>query len=123
MATNIDTHSEYADGHDDHGGHAHHITPVSKLLVTYGWLLVFMVLTVVASKWNLGVMNNAVAMAIAITKAVLVVLIFMGVKYGTKLTWLWAALGFIWFLLMFGILSDYISREWVPIAGWQQAVR
>ena len=100
----------------------HHITPISVYLRTYGALLILMFLTVFASSWNLGPLNNAVAMAIAITKAVLVVLFFMQVKYGTKLTWLWAALGFIWFLLMFGILSDYISREWIQFPGWQKAV-
>jgi len=100
----------------------HHITPVSVYLRTYGALLILMALTVIASGWNLGPLNNAVAMAIALTKAVLVVLFFMQVKYGTKLTWLWAAIGFIWFLLMFGILSDYISREWIQFPGWQKAV-
>jgi cytochrome c oxidase subunit IV len=102
----------------DHA-HDHHITPVVVYLKTFGALVVLMVLTIVASKWNLGVMNNLVAMVIAITKATLVVLFFMGVKYGTRLTWLWAALGFIWFLLLFGILSDYYTRPWERAGGWE----
>jgi len=72
--------------------HEHHITPVSVYLKSYVALLFFMVLTIVVSKWDLGSMNNFVAMAIAVTKAVIVVLFFMQVKYGTKLIWLWASL-------------------------------
>ena len=78
-----------------------------------------MALTIVASRWNLGAYNNAVAMAIAMLKATLVVWFFMQVKYGSKLTWLWAGIGFIWFLLMFGILMDYGTRQWIPIKGWE----
>jgi cytochrome c oxidase subunit IV len=106
-------------GHADHA-HEHHITPISVYLKTFGALVVLMVLTILASRYNLGVMNNVVAMAIAITKATLVVLFFMGVKYNTRLTWLWAGLGFVWFLLLFGILADYFSREWLPNPGWEE---
>jgi cytochrome c oxidase subunit IV len=106
-------------GHDH--AHDHHITPVAVYMKTFLTLLVLMIMTIVVSYWNLGVMNNVVAMVIAITKATLVVLFFMGVKYGTRLTWLWAALGFIWFLLLFGILSDYYTRPWENIRGWEEA--
>jgi cytochrome c oxidase subunit IV len=103
-----------------HNGHEHHITPISVYLKTYVILMVLMVATVLVAPVHLGPLNNVVAMAIAVTKAALVVLFFMQVKYGTRLTWLWAALGFIWFLLLFGILSDYVSRGWVPVDGWQK---
>jgi len=63
--------------------------------------------------------NLIVALIIAIIKAALVVLIFMNVKGSTKLTWLWAALGFIWLLILAGIFMDYQTRIWEPIPGWQ----
>ena len=116
--------TEHAHAHvhaEDHE-HEHHITPVSVYAKTFGALVVLMILTIMASTWNLGIMNNVVAMVIAITKATLVVLFFMGVKYNTRLTWLWAGLGFVWFLLMFGILADYFTREWLPVPGWEQTV-
>jgi cytochrome c oxidase subunit 4 len=119
MATET-THSHHdarGGGHDE--AH-HHITSPSVYLATFGALLVLMALTVMVSYWNLGVFNNVIAMAIAVTKAALVVLFFMQVRYGTKLTWLWAALGFIWLVLMFTIVSDYFTREWIPQHGWQQ---
>ena len=104
-------------GHDE--GH-HHVTHPIVYLKTFGILLGLMFLTIWVSTINLGVMNNVIAMVIAVTKAALVVLFFMQVYYGSRLTWLWAAIGFIWFFLLFGILSDYISREWIHIQGWQQ---
>jgi len=50
------------------------------------------------------------ALLIAVIKAILVVLFFMQVKYSSRLTWLWAGLGFVWVLLMSGIVVDYLSR-------------
>ena len=61
-------------------------------------------------------MNIVVALIVAILKAFLVVLFFMNVKGGTRLTWFWAALGFIWLTLMGGIFLDYMFRPAPP--GW-----
>jgi caa(3)-type oxidase subunit IV len=41
----------------------------------------------------------------------------MHVKYGTRLTWVVAASGFVWMAILFALtLSDYLSRGWVNIA-------
>jgi cytochrome c oxidase subunit 4 len=54
-------------------------------------------------------------LAIACTKALLVVLFFMHVRWSTRLTWVVAASGFFWLLIMFTItMSDYMSRGWLP---------
>jgi cytochrome c oxidase subunit 4 len=98
---------------------SHHIVPVPVYGATLFALIVLMALTIWVSYLDLGVMNIPIALAIAVTKAVLVVLFFMGVKYGTNLTRLWASVGFIWFLLMFGTLGDYVSRNWIHLPqGW-----
>jgi cytochrome c oxidase subunit 4 len=66
---------------------------------------------------DLGRLNDAVALAIAGTKATLVILYFMHVRYSTKLIWVFALAGFAWLLLFFVlILSDYETR--VPVPGW-----
>lgn len=104
--------------HDTHETAGHHVTPPSTYIKVYIILLIFMFLTVFAAQIPLGPFNNLVAMAIAVTKATLVVLFFMQVKYGTKLTWLWAGLGFAWFFLLFITLQDYISRDWIHVPGW-----
>jgi len=50
-------------------------------------------------------------LTIAVTKAVLVILFFMHVKYSTRLTTLTAIGGFVWLVIMIGFtLNDYMSR-------------
>jgi cytochrome c oxidase subunit 4 len=98
--------------------HEHHVTEPIVYVKVYGLLMIGMFLTVIFASKNLGPFNNAVAMVIAITKATLVVLFFMQVKYGTRLVWLWAGLGFVWFTLLSIILQDYMTRGWVLVQGW-----
>jgi cytochrome c oxidase subunit IV len=91
--------------------HAH---PTVKLyLVIISTLVVLTFVTYYAAKIDLGVWNPAVALAIACTKAVLVILFFMHVYYSSKLTKVTVAAGFFWLLIMITLsLSDYISRSW-----------
>ena len=64
---------------------------------------------------DMGALNNVVMLAIAVTKAALVVLFFMHVRWGTRLTWVVAASGFFWLLILFGLtMQDYLTRGWVP---------
>jgi cytochrome c oxidase subunit 4 len=43
-----------------------------------------------------------------------VILFFMGVRWSSRLTWVVAASGFVWLLILFGItMSDYMSRGWM----------
>lgn len=65
--------------------HTHHILPV-KLAVKILLILMFLtVVTVLTAKFvNLGPGNFPLAMAIATTKALLVVLFFMGLKYDSN---------------------------------------
>jgi caa(3)-type oxidase subunit IV len=68
------------------------------------------------------VVNQTVALIIAIIKALLVIMIFMGVKWSTPLTKLWVAAGFVTFSLMFFILVDYgTRREYEPVPAWDKA--
>ncbi len=85
-------------------------------IATFSFLLVMLWLTVAVSYVNLGPLNNVVAMTIAVAKMMAVILYFMGVKAGSKLVWFWAAAGFIWFLLMFFTLGDYMFRP--NVVGW-----
>jgi cytochrome c oxidase subunit 4 len=64
---------------------------------------------------DLGIMNPVVALAIAVAKAVLVILFFMHVIYSNKLTKLTVAAGFFWLLILITMsLSDYLSRRFLP---------
>jgi cytochrome c oxidase subunit IV len=109
------------DGHvrEGHGAHSTHILPIRVYFIVFGLLLVLLLITVEASYIHLGaLLNNGLALTIAIVKATLVVLYFMHVKFSSRLTWLWAAAGFVWLILMFTILGDYFTRGWAPVRGW-----
>jgi cytochrome c oxidase subunit 4 len=109
--------------HDTHhevtvSGATHVSNPV-VLWVVWVALVILLGITYAASKQDFGSFNIVIAVLIAVAKTALVVLYFMGVKYNSRLTWLWAALGFIWMLLLFGTMNDYITRQWVRLPeGW-----
>jgi cytochrome c oxidase subunit IV len=64
---------------------------------------------------DLGIFNPVVALAIAVAKALLVILFFMHVIYSNKLTKLTVAAGFFWLLIMITMsLSDYLTRTFLP---------
>jgi cytochrome c oxidase subunit IV len=98
---------------DEHFGHAHIAQP-SMYLKVFAALIVGTILTVVAAKVDMGPLNNVVMLLIACTKATLVILFFMHVRWGTRLTAVVAMAGFFWLLLLFTVIGDYISRGWVP---------
>ena len=93
-------------------GGNHIVSP--KIYVTI-WiiLLIFTGLTVLAAFQNFGVGNPIIALAIAVTKATLVVLFFMHVKYSPKTIALIIGCGlFFLSILMVLTCSDYFSRAW-----------
>jgi cytochrome c oxidase subunit 4 len=93
----------------------HHVAPTMLYYTIFGALIVGTILTVVVAKFDLGALNNVVMLTIAITKATLVVLYFMHVRWGSRLTWVVAVSGFFWLLIMFTFtLMDYMSRGWLP---------
>ncbi len=96
-----------------HFGHAH-IAPPSMYYAVFAALIVGTVLTVAAAKVDMGVFNNVVMLLIACTKATLVILFFMHVRWAPRLTWVVAMAGFFWLLLLFTVIGDYMSRGWVP---------
>lgn len=99
-------------------GQTHHI-PASTYYQTFLGLLVLMIATVAVSYLPHGPLSIPIALLIAVGKALLVILNFMGVKFGTRLTWLWATIGFVWLILMFGITLDYMARGWIDLPQWQ----
>jgi len=101
----------------------HHTVSPMIYLAILGALLVGTAITVWASFIDLGewhitqgitvFWNPVVALAIACSKAVLVVLFFMHVKYSTKLTKLTVISGFFVFLALIGMtITDYFTRAW-----------
>ena len=91
----------------------HHIVSPLQYTFVYISLLIGTAITVVAANIDLGVFNPVVALAIACTKAVIVILFFMHVKYQSKLVKLTVISGFFTFIVLITMtLTDYISRAW-----------
>jgi cytochrome c oxidase subunit 4 len=94
---------------------AGHVAPKSLYYTIFLALIVGTVITVAVAFVDLGAFNNVVMLTIACAKALLVVLFFMHVRWGTRLTWVVAGAGFFWLLILFSItMADYMSRGWVP---------
>lgn len=65
-------------------------------------------------------MNAFVAIAIAVTKAVLIVLFFMNTYYSTRLTWVFVIFSFFWLLILFGMFLPYCARLCHPTQRVEQ---
>ena len=91
----------------------HHIVTPKVYMMVYGSLLLGTLLTVLAADRNFGIFNPIIALAIASTKMVIVILFFMHVKYQSNLIKMTVGAGFFTFLVLITLtLSDYISRAW-----------
>jgi cytochrome c oxidase subunit 4 len=55
---------------------------------------------------------------VALLKASLVVIYFMGVRYNTPLTKTVVIGGFFWLFILFGLtLNDFLTRAWLGVPG------
>jgi cytochrome c oxidase subunit 4 len=91
-----------------------HIVPTRVYYTIFVLLMICTALTVSIAYFDLGPLNTIMALAIAMFKAVLVVLFFMHVKYATRLTWAVIAGGVFWLLILLTIIGDYLTRAWQP---------
>ncbi|HUY95589.1 MAG TPA: cytochrome C oxidase subunit IV family protein, partial [Terracidiphilus sp.] len=117
MSAHSDPH--HGTGHD-HGPNEqdvhdslNHIVPPRIYIIVGLALLILTGTTAAVSFIDLGVFNAVVALFIACTKASIVVLFFMHVKYSSKLTKLTLFSGLFLFCVLIGLtLSDYMTRAW-----------
>ncbi len=101
-----------------------HIVSVRSYLIVFFALLGLTALTVGVAYIDLGSMNTVIALVIAATKMLLVMLIFMHVKYSSRLTKLAILAAFFWLgLLLTFTLSDYFTRHWTPTpSNWGPSI-
>jgi cytochrome c oxidase subunit 4 len=105
--------SEHAHEHE-HG----HILPVRTYLTVYIALLVLLVATVGAAFINVEPFNFALTMVIALAKAIMILLIFMHVRYSERLVWVFSSAAFLWLAILIVLsLNDYSTRGWLNIPG------
>jgi cytochrome c oxidase subunit IV len=109
---------------DQHSGEhatAGHVVPVSTYLGVFIALMIGTALTTWVAYIDLGGRwNTVVALTIAVTKMILVVLFFMHVKYATGLTRVVILAGFFWLAIMITLsCSDELTRTWEIVPqGW-----
>ena len=96
-----------------------HIVSRKLYFMVFGGLMIGTLLTVLAAQVDFGavlgpnfrVLNDVVALTIAVSKALLVILFFVHVRYSSKLVMLVVVAGFFWFGIMVVLtMSDYMSR-------------
>ena len=107
-----------------------HTIPVRTNLIIFASLLALLAATVGIAYVDLDIkfpgpggmidipLNFPLAMAIATTKAVLIMLYFMHLRYSAPLTWVAAGASFLWLGILLTLsLSDYLSRGWLEVVG------
>jgi len=110
---------EHAAAHAAHPGETHgHIAPVKMYVAIFLALVAGTAITVAVAYLDLGFFNTAVALGVAVTKATLVVLYFMHVRWASRLTWVVILGSLFWLILLFVIgMTDYLSRGWMGVPG------
>jgi len=99
---------------------AEHVTSRKVYFLVFAALIVLTVVTWLVAQVDLGWANDVVALTIAVTKAVLVLLFFMHVRTSTRMTIVTATAGFFWLVILIGLtLADYLTRgsSWLPVPG------
>ena len=95
-----------------------HILPVRNYLAVYVALMILLGATVGAAYIDLGRFNFTLSILIAIAKATLILMIFMHVRYGEKLVWVFSTGAFLWLAILITLsLNDYFTRGWLHIPG------
>src|ERR1044072_6554050 len=90
-----------------------HVSPKSVYYGIFGELMISTAVSVGSVVVNLGSVNFPVSIWNAITKATMVILFFMHVKYSSRLTKMVVGMAFFFLAIMFALtLTDYLSCGW-----------
>ena len=96
----------------------HHVVSWKVYVAVFLALVVLTVITVQVAGHDFGELNLVVALAVAVTKATLVVLYFMHARYSERLTRIVIASSVAFLaILLFLLLTDYVSWPWSLVAA------
>ena len=88
-----------------------HVIPLRVYFFVFAALMILLLLTIGAALLDLGALSVLITLIIASTKALLILLYFMHVRYSNKVAWIYAGAGFFWLLILLVFtLSDYATR-------------
>lgn len=99
---------------------AHQVIPQKIYILIFVTLLLLTLVTVDVAFYDAGWLSLYIALAIATTKATLVILYFMHLRYSSRLTWAFVGVGILFLaILMAFTMSDVLTREWLQEPpGW-----
>jgi cytochrome c oxidase subunit 4 len=93
-----------------------HIDSIRTYTLVLLALLALTAVTTLVAFVDLGAFSVVVALAIAVSKMLLVALFFMHVRHSTKLTKLVVLGGLLWLaILLMLTLSDFTTRGWIGV--------
>jgi cytochrome c oxidase subunit 4 len=99
-------------------GGSDHVVSIRVYFTIFGCLMALTAFTVWVAFQDFGLMNTVVALGVAFTKATLVILYFMHVRYSSRLTWFVVGGGFFFLAIMIAFtMSDVVSRGWLGTPG------
>jgi cytochrome c oxidase subunit 4 len=95
-----------------------HVASLKSYVAVFLALMVLTAVTVGAAFFDLGPLNTVIMIAIAGTKATLVVLYFMHLRYATRLIPVVVLSGVFWLGILFALMfADYFTRDWLGVEG------
>ena len=92
--------------------HGHFIIPLKYYVGTLIGLIILTIITVASSRIDLGILNMPLALSLAVTKATLVILFFMGMRWEKGISVI-MVLGSVMCIIIFFLLtfSDLAYRD------------
>jgi cytochrome c oxidase subunit IV len=96
-------------------GHGH-VVDKKLYFAIFGALLVLTGLTTGVAFIDLGKWNTVVALVIAVSKATLVAIFFMHLKWSSMLMRVAFFAALLWLAIMISVTSiDFLTRDWIPV--------
>jgi len=104
--------------------HSGHVVSVKFYSLIFILLVVLAMLTTGMAFVDLGAFNTVVALVIAFTKATLVALFFMHLRWSPALQRIVGVAALLWLAILIALtLSDYLTRGWIPAPGsWESSL-
>jgi cytochrome c oxidase subunit 4 len=95
-----------------------HVDSVKTYALVFLALLTLTLVTTLVAYVDLGPFSVVVALAIAVSKMLLVALFFMHVRHSTRLTKLVVLGGLLWLVILIALtMADIITRGWIGVPG------
>lgn len=102
--------------------HIEHVLPVRVLLGTWATLLLLTGITIVVAQADLGGLNIVVAMGVAATKATIVALFFMHLRYGSSFNSIVLVCSIFFAAFMIGLVVFDSTQYQSDIVAYEQTV-